>query len=296
MKKPLILAVDDVDKNLQLIGTMLQSINVDISFATSAKKALSLLETITPDLIILDIVMPEMNGFELCERIWDLEHCSDMPVIFLSARSSLDDVVHGFKLGARDYLTKPIIKEELVARVRAQLSIKYSSDRLKDIVRDRTEALECTNKKLSEYNTALKVLLEKREQDRAELESNILANVENLMIPTLKRLKNSNLDANQQKLCEILYSHVETIVSPFSKKFKTALSYYGLTRSEFEISMLIRQGLSTAEIADIVNSSESTIAFHRNNIRQKLNIKGERVNLESFLNKLGNGTDSSFCL
>jgi DNA-binding response OmpR family regulator len=289
MKKPLILAVDDVDTNLQLIGTMLQSMNVDISFATSAKKALSFLETITPDLIILDIVMPVMNGFELCERIWDLEHCSDMPVIFLSARSSLHDIVQGFKLGARDYLTKPIIKEELIARVRAQLSIKLNNDRLKQLVRERTEALERTNKKLSDYNTALKVLLEKREQDRIELESNIIANVENLMAPTLNRLKDTNLNANQYKLCTILENHVKIVVSPFSKSFKAALSYYELTRSEFEIAMLIRQGLSTAEIADTLNSSESTIAFHRNNIRQKLNIKGERVNLESFLNKLDNG-------
>lgn len=288
MKIPLILVVDDVDKNLQLIGTMLQSMKVDISLATSAIKALSLLETKIPDLIILDIMMPGINGYELFKRIREIKYCSDIPVIFLSARSSIEDIVQGFKLGARDYLTKPIIKEELLARVKSQLSVKINNDLLKNLVRERTEELEQTNKKLSEYNTALKVLIEKREQDRIDLESSIIANVQNLLIPTLKRLKKSGVSSNQLKLCEILDKDIKAIVSPFSKNLKEVLSGYGLTKSELEVVMLIKQGLSTTEIADALFSSESTIGFHRNNIRKKLNIKGERINLESFLNRLDN--------
>lgn len=123
MDKPIILIVDDEEANLQLIGKILQNLDVDITLASSGKEALQLLESLVPDLIILDIIMPSMSGFDVCRKIKSRKPTSEVPIIFLSAKVDSEDIIKGFDIGARDYITKPFIKEELVARVEAQLNI-----------------------------------------------------------------------------------------------------------------------------------------------------------------------------
>ncbi|MCP4746935.1 MAG: response regulator transcription factor [Desulfobacteraceae bacterium] len=294
MKKPLILVVDDVEQNLQLIGKMLETLDVDISFATSGAQALSLLKTIRPSLIILDIVMPAMNGFELCTKIGEQKELKEIPVLFLSAKNAIEDVVAGFKVGAKDYLTKPIIKEELLARVETQLAIKNKSDRLialnknlEQIVSERTEQLRKTNEKLQEYNTALKVLLEKKDENKEELEKKIVTNINDLCLPMINKLKNTKLDEKQRALLESCEKSIQQIVSPHISSLKTALKIYGFTVTELNVIELIREGLTTGEISTRLNTSESAINFHRNNIRKKLGLKKKKVNLQIYLNKLG---------
>ena len=130
-QKPfLILIVDDVETNLQLLGNILQEQNYDVSFASNGHDALSILETELPDLILLDVMMPEMDGFEVCERVKNNPRTKDTPVIFLTAKAETEEILKGFELGAVDYVTKPFNSAELLARVQTHLTLKRAKEEL----------------------------------------------------------------------------------------------------------------------------------------------------------------------
>lgn len=130
-KNPLILIVDDAKHNLQVLGNFLKKENYNIAVATHGDKALEIVKQNPPDLILLDILMPDMNGFEVCEKIKMDPNTRDVPVIFLSALSSVEDIVKGFELGASDYVTKPFNRTELLVRVKTHLEIKKNREALK---------------------------------------------------------------------------------------------------------------------------------------------------------------------
>lgn len=293
MNKPIILIVDDEETNLQLIGKNLQQLDISIALASSGKEALFLLETLVPDLIILDIIMPAMSGFDVCRKIKSKKYNSEVPIIFISAKTDIEDITKGFKLGARDYITKPFIKEELLVRVATQLKIIKNEKELKKLtlnldqkVKERTKALTQTNEKLRDYNTALEVLMGKRDKDRKELEEKVMANVEELIQPTIERLKKTRLTEQQRELVEICEENIFKITSSFINGIKNNKSVQGLTHKETTIANLIVQGKSSQEISTIINSSESTINFHRKNIRKKLGINNKTVNLQLYLKQL----------
>lgn len=293
MDKSIVLIVDDEEANLQIIGKVLQKMGIDIALASSGKEALFLLETLVPDLIILDIIMPAMSGFDVCRQIKSASNNSDIPIIFISAKTDIEDITKGFRLGARDYIAKPFIKEELVARVATQLRIISSEKKLKKLtlnldqkVKERTRALTEMNEKLKDYNTALEVLMEKRDEDRKKIEEKIMTNVEELVRPDLERLKKTGLTDQQSELLTICEENILKITSSFINSINNDGRVQGLTHKETTIANLIVQGKSSQEISTIINSSESTINFHRRNIRKKLGITNKTVNLQVYLKQL----------
>ncbi|MBP6740106.1 MAG: hybrid sensor histidine kinase/response regulator [Leptospiraceae bacterium] len=132
-KKPLILIVDDTTKNIQVLGNMLYSKGYNISVATSGKEALESVKAKTPDLILLDIQMPEMDGFEVCKNLKSNPSTKEIPVIFLTAVTDPEKIVHGFELGAVDYITKPLNPAELFMRVATHIEIKESRTKLEEL-------------------------------------------------------------------------------------------------------------------------------------------------------------------
>ena len=118
-----ILLVEDAPANIQLLSATLKAKGYQISVATNGKQALEVLARVVPDLILLDIMMPEMDGFETCRRIKASEQWRQIPVIFLTARTEVSDLVQGFELGAVDYVAKPFNAHELLARVNTHLTI-----------------------------------------------------------------------------------------------------------------------------------------------------------------------------
>ncbi|MBN2104069.1 hybrid sensor histidine kinase/response regulator [bacterium] len=130
--KPLVLIVDDVPKNLQVLGSHLKQENMEIAVATNGNQALSAAQKTMPDLILLDVMMPEMDGFETCKRLKANPKTAEIPIIFLTARTETDDIIHGLKLGAVDYVTKPFHGTELLARVKTHLDLKLSREALKE--------------------------------------------------------------------------------------------------------------------------------------------------------------------
>lgn len=119
-----ILIVDDTLQNIQVLGTVLREENYQINVAQNGLQALDVVAKVPPDLILLDVMMPELDGFETCKRLKADESTCDIPVIFLTAKVETEDIVHGFELGAVDYVTKPFNATELLARVHTHLEIQ----------------------------------------------------------------------------------------------------------------------------------------------------------------------------
>jgi adenylate cyclase len=118
-----ILIVDDTPANIQALAAILRSKGYQISAATNGKQALEVLSRMQPDLILLDVMMPEMDGFETCRRLKAAERWRQIPVIFLTSKTETADIVQGFELGAVDYVAKPFNAPELLARVNTHLTI-----------------------------------------------------------------------------------------------------------------------------------------------------------------------------
>ncbi len=128
--KSLILIVDDVPENLQVLAGHLSGAGYEVMPATSGSKALHFARARVPDLILLDISMPEMDGFEVCRCLKNLPELSNIPVLFITARTASEDVVRGFDAGGVDYITKPFNSTELLSRVRTHLELKAARDAL----------------------------------------------------------------------------------------------------------------------------------------------------------------------
>jgi len=138
----LILVVDDASKNLQIVGAMLDKVGYATTFATGGQQALDRIHTAKPDLILLDLMMPEMDGFQVCEQLKaDPVHC-EIPVIFLTASHNRDHLLRAFERGAVDYVTKPFHPPELLARVRTHLDLKHTKDSLQRTLTELVEARE----------------------------------------------------------------------------------------------------------------------------------------------------------
>lgn len=126
----LILIVDDEPKNLQFMGTILRHSNYEIEFASSGKLALKKMRANKPDLILLDVMMPGMDGWQVCGELRADKELKDIPVIFMTALTSQEDVMHCFEVGGSDYVSKPFQVAELLARVNTNFELKRSRDQI----------------------------------------------------------------------------------------------------------------------------------------------------------------------
>jgi DNA-binding CsgD family transcriptional regulator len=148
-------------------------------------------------------------------------------------------------------------------------------------LKEREKELEMKTKNLEEANTALKVFLKRRDEDKTEIEERILLNMKERVIPYLEKLKKSGLDEKQKIYVGILESNLNDVISPFSQRLSSM--YLNLTPTEIQIANLLRQGKTNKEIGELLHSSPRTIAFHRENIRKKLGLKNKKTNLKTYL-------------
>ncbi len=138
---PKILVVDDQDHNVQLVCGFLSDEGYEVVTASSGPQALERIASQVPDLILMDVLMPGMDGFGLCERIRLIPECSAIPVIFLSAAGESEFIVRALESGGVDYITKPFRQAELIARVRTHLALKTSRDKLARLVSEKDELM-----------------------------------------------------------------------------------------------------------------------------------------------------------
>ncbi len=129
-KTPIVLVVDDDEPSLELLQAYLEDLNCETVPARDGLEALKIIGNNAPDLILLDVMMPKMSGFEVCKRIKNDPKSSDIPVIMVTALNEFGDIERGIDSGTDDFISKPVNKLELVTRVKTMLKLKHLSDKL----------------------------------------------------------------------------------------------------------------------------------------------------------------------
>jgi GAF domain-containing protein/DNA-binding CsgD family transcriptional regulator len=171
------------------------------------------------------------------------------------------------------------------ARLYEELEQELTERKLTEVaLRKRESELTDKSKRLEEVNAALKVLLERIEEDKRDIQNNVLSNIKQLVFPAIERLKRSQLDPDQISFVGILESNLREVVSPFVSKLSSR--FFNLTPVEIKVAGLVRDGRTTKEIAALLNLSENTILTHRYHIRTKLGLKNRKANLRSYLRTL----------
>jgi DNA-binding CsgD family transcriptional regulator len=171
-------------------------------------------------------------------------------------------------------------RELLVANERMMKEIEERKQ-IEMSLRRTEEELRQQSLNLQETNTALKILLKQREQDKEDLEDKVLSNVKELILPYIEKLENTRLDKSQETYLEILNSNINEIVSPYLKKLSA--QFQNFTPMQLQVADLVKAGKTTKEISEVLHLSDRAIEFHRNNIRNKLGLKNKKMNLRSYL-------------
>jgi len=167
-----------------------------------------------------------------------------------------------------------IIVRDITERKRTEETLEKYHEQLEELVDERTRNLE-------EANIALKILLKRREKDKAELEEKILSNVKELVLPFLEKLNNEDLNEMQKAFTDIVEYNLNDIISPFVKELSS--KYLNFTATEIRIANVIKQGKTTKEIAELLIMSPRTVDIHRYNIRKKLGINNKKADLTTYL-------------
>jgi PAS domain S-box-containing protein len=170
---------------------------------------------------------------------------------------------------------------DITDKKRAERALMKARNELEQRVKKRTRELEIKTQNLEETNIAMKVLLKKREEDRKDIEYNVLTNVRKLIAPYFDRIRKTKLKSQQNAFLNIIESNLQEITSQFARKI--SMKELNLTPTEIHVANMIRHGNSSKEIAGIMNVSKCTVAAHRRNIRKKIGLVQKRVNLRSYL-------------
>lgn len=289
MRDPSILLVDDEEIILKSYRKDLSAYDYHIETASNGADAIATLEHSSFNIIVTDLVMPGLSGLDVLKAARDIN--SEVGVIILTGQGDMATAVKALQHGADDYLCKPCDIEELNFRIKrclerqdfqnkkrqAEEALRQSHEHLEFKVKERTRSLE-------EVNIALTVLLEKRAKDKKRLEEHVLANVKELTMPYLEKLKRSPLTENQRSCLEIVDKNLKELTSPFIHSLSS--KFLKLTPAELQIANLVRHGMTSKGIATTLNLSIETINNHRKKIRKKSGITNKKVNLQTILSSL----------
>lgn len=245
--KPLILIVDDNTENLQYLGTLLAQNNYEPIAAINGFQALDFLKSDLPELILLDVLMPKMDGFEVCKRIKSNRETQNIPIMFLTAKTETEDLVKGFELGAFDYLTKPFNPNELLIRVKTHIDLFQTRKALEKS----NKALKKKEDKIQQLNQVLSFKFEEKAQrlehaqeeilqqeyksELADVTSGTLHNVKNLLnsvktssVLAMDKFIKSKSTAAFKKANQLLRDNIDSIEEFIcnNPKGKMLMDYY----------------------------------------------------------------------
>lgn len=210
-----ILIIDDTLLNLQLLSSMLSVRGYTVRQAVNTQQALKVIDKVTPDLILLDIMMPEMTGYEFCKQLKESKNTKDIPVIFISALDDVFDKVLAFDVGGADYITKPFRVQEVIARIENQLTL-HRQDRILELQNSQPQHV-VSNVKLGEE----------------DLLTHLNSTVQNLHITTnrvLATLKDLRKHTQREVINRNNHKH-------YVGKQQDALAYQSKSKNEISISV-----------------------------------------------------------
>ncbi len=254
-----ILIVDDVSKNIQILGNILSQKDYQIAYAQNGQQAIDICKVQEFDLILLDIMMPGLDGYGVCTELKKNPKTDDIPIIFLTAKADMDSIIKGFETGGQDYITKPFNAAELLARVHNHLLIKRQreqlkemNDNLEDRVKERTNQLEKANHKLE--------VLDQAKTNFLSVISHEIRTPLNGVIGITELLTQTNIDKDQEGYLENL-KEVSKRLMRFSE---TALLITSLKIDNYKPEIL------PVSLSNLI--SDSVSLFQKNNSNSKLKI------------------------
>ena len=229
----------------------------------------------------------QMHGISL-EDLLDPEYLTVVRDMF---RKKLSDLI----TNSQEFLTYTRTGEAVWVEINARSVIEKGKPvaihgiarniterkRMEEALKKREQELEVKSRNLEDANTALRVLLKRREDDKAELEEKVICNVRELVLPYIENLKMTPIDSHQLNQLKILERNTSEIISPFLRTLST--KYPNLTPMEIKVINFIREGRTTKEMAELLNASARTVEVHRDNIRKKLGLRNRKANLKSHL-------------
>lgn len=307
--KRTILIVDDNFNNIDIVVQHLQAYSFRILTASDGLDGLARAELAHPDLILLDIRMPGIDGLETCRRLKANPSTADIPVIFMSAMADIDHKVRGFEVGAIDYVTKPIEEAELVARVQIHMNLRDLQQRLETRVEERTAALQteiASHEKAQEERELLLDLLREQSTQLQEMTHQSLATQGQTQMAYTQMTEQMTgqihlLATVLQQVADILgnvatvedpitaaqhrLEEAQVIVTELQQQAQTddgteqadeVLSVESpllkLSTREYEVFQLLAEGKSNQEMGDILAITPATVSTYRYRIMRKLGL------------------------
>lgn len=284
-----VLIVDDEPTICDLLENAISAWGMAAESVTDPLAALECLKSSAYSVILLDVYMPTISGLDLIPKIAD--HNPGVKIIIMTGRADKEIVVKAFRLGAFDFLEKPfeleffshVLRRAMDARRTELKQVKLIED-LKASQSELTshkKSLEYLNSQLMETNKALTIFAQNIDREREEVQKRLVLKIRSVIAPVIERLKrDKGLAKYGAEFDEIIRQMIEELTDDLSQdaRITSILSF-----TELRVATLIKNGLTTEEIASQLNISSSTVRTHRKNIRKKLKINNAQYSLKNFL-------------
>jgi len=282
-----LLLVEDDQVDQMAFDRLVKTERLDYAYTTAGSKAEACMAVAqnTFDIVIADYILGDGTVFDLFDRF------KGLPVIVTTGAGNEEVAVKAMKNGAYDYLIKdaagrylqalPLKVDLALKRRRIEKQLEEYQENLETLVQERTEQLDLERQKQEEMNTALRVILNQRNEDKFRIEETILGNLKELVFPHIRSLKKLERSKQKRAYIEIIESNLNSIIEPFAKRLSS--KFINLTPMEIKVADLIKHGKSTKEIAEMFSLSQKTVETHRSIIRRKLGLTHKKANLRSYL-------------
>ncbi len=272
MDEASVLVVEDEEEMRSLYAEVLELEGLDVFTARDGEQAIEVALEQFPDCIMLDVSLPDISGFEVIEEVHNTE---EIPVLFVTGLTDPEVIDRAFEAGGMDYVTKPVKRKELLARIRHIVELKRYETELEQRVEKRTQEIEKKNQALEEMIDRLEKRVQKTHDKLYRKFDKHVISVLNRMLPRLDSKQVDRVETIKQKINQILKQ--EGNLSGASGAFNK------LTNRELEIADYVRDGFSSKEIARLIGRSTNTVKNHRASIRDKLGLKNTGKSLQDYL-------------
>ncbi|MDT8392528.1 MAG: response regulator [Bacteroidales bacterium] len=258
-----ILIVDDIPSNIRLIISILDEHGYSVSYAQSGKNAIEQCSKVQYDLILLDIMMPAMDGFEVCSEIRNMGNYETVPIIFLTARTDQESILKGFEMGAVDYVTKPFSEKELLVRIETHLELKHTRDALERELlfkqKVMTENALYIRRRAELGNSVIDDLKKINRKTRNEFSE--------ILLGAISKLRNL-IQGQEWKEFELRFEEEH---NNFREKI-TSL-HPDLTPNEIKLCTFLRLNMASKEISELTGQSVRALETARSRMRKKLGLE-----------------------
>ena len=301
-----ILAVEDDPGDFGLIRAYARLAKFGISggkepvaWAKTLAEGIATAKNVKPDVVLLDLSLPDSDGLDTVQAM--RAALPGVPIVVLTGHDDNALAEAALQAGAQDYLVKGQFEHDALGRavrhalVRNALELQLkesekilldSRNRLKEQVGEMTSQLQELRGEFEDVNTTLKVLLKNRDMDKSTAQDALVREMSQEVAPFLLKLKKSVRDRKQIRLLGVIENNLQHLASAYGNTNAYTLLSWQLTPVEIQVASMIKQGLSTKDIATALSLSPETISVHRKHIRKKLGLSSKTANLRSHLTSL----------